>query len=67
MKNEINLPGFIYESSLGEQINHFKSSFNYSYTKNNIVLPSSCRKLLKRCLAGKNPKSRACNSWVINC
>jgi len=34
------------------------------------VIPSSsrrCRRLLKKCLAGDDPRSFACDSWLILC
>jgi hypothetical protein len=68
MKNKINLPRFASEFSLVKESKFYSRKSNYSESKNNnIILSSACGRLLKRCLAGKDPKSHACNHWVIYC
>jgi hypothetical protein len=68
----MNMPGFTAEASLERARNSYQAadtpiSANYETG----VAPASrravCRRLLKECVSGDDPRSYACDSWLILC
>jgi hypothetical protein len=70
------IPGFFAERALVGR-RHHSASFDDDRSETNDrlndgtrVVPASsryCRRLLKKCLAGDDPRSFACDSWLILC
>jgi hypothetical protein len=71
MEDKIKMPGFRSEASLAKESYYHGNQSNYSATGNkNIILPSysrSCNRLLHICITGTNPRSNACDTWLLNC
>jgi len=73
----MSIPGFTAEAALKSSTNDWKWDTVIEWgqpdsmrTMPGVVIPASssyCRKLLRKCLAGDDPRSFACDSWLILC
>jgi hypothetical protein len=67
------IPGFTADASVEVKENFYKTVDTNSYATDRVlpnqVIPASarCRRLLKKCVSGDNPRSFACDSWLILC
>jgi len=69
-KSKRTIPGFTAELALDQTAARFrrakwKADDNVAFS----VTPASryCRRLLRKCLAGDDPRSFECDSWLILC
>jgi hypothetical protein len=72
----MSLPGFTAAQALKSSTNDWKLHIvvdwkdpDSTQTMQQLVIPASryCRRLLRTCLAGDDPRSFACDSWLILC
>ena len=69
------IPGFVAERALTVKldrrasVDEYRSEVPTRANNGARIVPMSryCRRLLRECLAGSNPRSFACDSWLILC